>query len=290
MAVYEQSYRRYRGPETPRALRFLTIPRYAFDRLSGSRIWWVLLAASTLATLGAAVLVYLRHNASALAVLGISVEQLDRAIPMDARFFSAFLGVQFVFGFLVVLVAGPSLMSMDLANGALPLYLSRPIRRVEYVVGKFLVLAAALSLLTWVYGLGLFGLQTTLGGAGWAVEHARIAWALFAGSWLWIVVMSAFTLALSAMIRWPLAVRGVLLALFILLPGFAHALAAILDNRWGLLLDPGSVLATVVRSLFGLATREGPPLAGAWLALGAVLAFSALVLFKKLRAYEVVRS
>jgi len=288
MAVYEQIYRRYEGAQTPRALRFLVIPRYAYQRLFGSKLWWVLLAASGLTTLAYAVLIYLRHNARALAVFGVTAEDMARVIPVDGGFFAGFLAIQFVLGFLVVLVAGPTLISMDLANGGLPLYLARPISRPEYLVGKFVVLGAALSLLTWVFAFLLIALQTSLEGAGWAVGNARIVAAVFVGSWLWIVVMSALTLALSALIRWPLAVRGVLLALFILLPGFGQAVYHGMGRSWGLLFDLGTVFETAVRGLFGLPLVDAPPLAAAWAVLVGLAAASVLILARKLRAYEVV--
>ncbi|MGD2115497.1 MAG: hypothetical protein PVG07_10615 [Acidobacteriota bacterium] len=288
MAVYEQTYRRYQGPETPRTLRFLVIPRYAYQRLSGSKVWWVLLAASGLTTLVFAVLIYLRHNTRALAVFGITASDFAEILPVEGGFFATFLGIQFFIGFLVVLLAGPPLISMDLANGALPLYLARPIGRVEYAAGKFVVLGAALSLLTWVFGLGLFGLQATLEGDGWLADHLRLGAALLVGSWVWIVVLSLLTLALSALIRWPLAVRGVLLSLFLLLPGFGQAIYHGMGERWGLLLDPGAVFETMVRGLFGLSITDGPPLAGVWTVLAGVVVVSVAILARRLRAYEVV--
>lgn len=287
MAVYEQSYKRYSGPQTPRSLRFLVIPRYAYERLSGSKIWWVLLAASGLTTLVFAVLIYLRHNTKALAVFGVTANELAKALPISGGFFAVFLAIQFSIGFLVVLLAGPTLISMDLANGALPLYLARPINRLEYVVGKFVVLGAALSVLTWVFGLGLFGLQATLE-SGWLVEHFDLGAALLVGSWVWIVVMSTLTLALSALIRWPLAVRGVLLSMFLVLPGFGQAVYHGMGERWGLLLDPGAVFETMVRSLFGLPITQGPPVGGVWAVLVGVFLLSVAILARRLRAFEVV--
>jgi hypothetical protein len=288
MAVYEQTYRRYQGPETPRLRRFFVIPRYAYQRLSGSKVWWVLVAASGLTTLVYAVLIYLRHNSRALAAFSITPEEFAKFLPVEGGFFATFLGIQFFLGFLVVLLVGPPLISMDLANGALPLYLARPINRFEYAAGKFVVLCGALSLLTWVFGLGLFALQATLEGGGWLAEHLRLGTALFVGSWTWIVVLSLLTLALSALIRWPLAVRGVLLSLFLLLPGFGHAIYQGMGERWGLLLDLGTVFRTMLRGLFGLSVEGGPPLAGVWALLIGIALLSVVILARRLRAYEVV--
>lgn len=286
MAVYEQTYRRYVGPRTSRRLRLLVIPRYAYQRLSGSKILWALLVAAALVTLGTAVLIYLKHNVRALAALNLEVGGL---LPINAEFFAVYLGIQLGIGFLLVLVAGPALVSMDLANAALPLYLARPLARWEYVLGKLAVLAVLLSIPTWGFGLGLWLLQAVLEGGAWAAGNLRIAGALFAGSWIWILVLSLLTLALSALIRWPLAVRGVLLVVFLVLPGFGLALAQVIQSSWGHMLNLGASLSVVQAALFGTEPPVGPPLAGAVIALTAVLAGSIGLLAAKLRAYEVIR-
>lgn len=285
MAVYEQSYHRYDGPLTPLSRRFLVIPRYAYQRLSGSKLLWALLVVSTLAALGSAVLIYLLNNAKLLATLGI---EIGGVLAIDASFFAIVLRIQLVIGFLVVLIAGPPLISMDLANGALPLYLARPLTRKEYVLGKLTVLAAVLSVITWGYGLALWGLQASLAGAAWALENLRIAAGLFVGSWVWILVLSFLTLALSALIRWPLAVRGVLLVLFLVLPAFGFALRQILRTPWGQVIDLGADLKAVVTALLGNVDPDGPPVLGACLVLAAVVALSIGVIAARLRAQEVV--
>jgi ABC-2 type transport system permease protein len=286
VAVYEQTYRRYAGPRTSRRLRFLVIPRYAYQRLAGSKLVWALVVAAALATLGTATLIYLKHNVRALAALNLEVGGL---LPIDARFFDVYLGIELFIGFLLVLIAGPPLISMDLANGALPLYLGRPLGRWEYLLGKLTVLAALLSVVTWVFALGLWLLQAVLEGGAWGASNLRIAGAIFAGSWIWILVLSFLTLALSALIRWPLAVRGVLLIVFLVLPGFGLALAQVIQSSWGHALNLGADLAVVQAALFGTEPPAGPPLAGAALVLAAVLAGSIGLLAAKLRAYEVVK-
>lgn len=285
MAVYEQSYRRYDGPLTSRGLRFLVIPRYAYQRLSSSKILWALFVASTLVTLASAVLIYLRHNAKALLALDIEATDL---LAIDARFFEVVLSIELGIGFVIVLLAGPALISMDLANGALPLYLARPLSRKEYVLGKLTVLAGVLSVVTWGYGWLLWLLQASLAGAGWAFENLRIAGAIFAASWIWILVLSFLTLALSALIRWPLAVRGVMLVLFLVLPAFGVAVAEILGNRWGLVMVLWADVAIVRTWLFGNDVTSGPPLAGAIVVLLLVVLGSVAIIAARLRAQEVV--
>ena len=84
-----------------------------------------------------AILIYLHHNVNALAIMKVNVREL---IPIDAFFFQSFVNVQGGFAFFVALLVGPPLVSRDLRNNALPLYLCRPFSRTEYVMGKMSVL------------------------------------------------------------------------------------------------------------------------------------------------------
>src|SRR5205085_7072532 len=135
----------------------------------------------------AATVIYLHHNLGALTMLRL---QADRLLPIDGDFFAAFLSVQGAFAFLFTAYAGPGLISPDLSNNALPLYLCRPINRTEYIIGKMSVLVIPLSMMTWVPGLLLYSIQSGLQGEAWGWDHMRWAWAIFAGSWVWILMLA----------------------------------------------------------------------------------------------------
>jgi ABC-2 type transport system permease protein len=71
-----------------------------------------------------------------------------------------FLQIELYLSMVVVLVVGPGLISQDLRFNALQLYFSRPLRRLDYFVGKLGVIAWFLSLVVVfpsliAYGLGL---------------------------------------------------------------------------------------------------------------------------------------
>ena len=139
MAVYEQAYKPFAGALTPQWARFLILPRHAYRELFQSKLVTGLFAISFVYPLVAAIIVYLHHNSSALAILGIDVSEV---IPINANFFRVLVSVQSTFAFLLILLVAPPLVATDLANNALPLYLSRPFSRLEYVVGKATVLLA----------------------------------------------------------------------------------------------------------------------------------------------------
>src|SRR5579862_384684 len=178
MAVYKRSYRPYEGAFTPAWSRFLILPRYSYAQLFQSRFLMLFLAACFFYPLGCAGFVYLSHNLTFLQGLNVQAAQF---FAVDERFFLYFCNFQGVMASLLTALVGPSLISPDLSNNALPLYFCRPFSRAEYVAGKFSVLLILLSLITWIPGLIVFAIQASLAGGEWTSAHFRIAGALFLG-------------------------------------------------------------------------------------------------------------
>lgn len=82
--------------------------------------------------------------------------------------FHYFLSCELWFSMVLVLLVGPNLISQDLRYNALPLYFSRPLRRVDYFAGKLGIIVALLAavmivpaLVAYVLGL-LFSLDITI--------------------------------------------------------------------------------------------------------------------------------
>src|SRR5687767_11778857 len=146
MAVYEQTYKRYAGTLTPEWSRFLIIPRHALRGVFSSKLFVAFFAICFIPLLIELVLIYLRHNVGVLTAFNVNVREL---IPVDASFFNTFVNVQNVFAFLLALLIGPPLVSRDLRNNALPLYLCRPFPTTDSVKGKMSSL-----LVLWPLGTG----------------------------------------------------------------------------------------------------------------------------------------
>jgi ABC-2 type transport system permease protein len=290
MAVYERSYGRYTGPATPERTRFLILPRYAYEVVLKSKLFVGFLTLCFAPHLFALLVIYLYHNASALQFLGLTPEKLAQAFPISNNFFFHGLWVQGALCFILVLFVGPALVSPDLRNNGLPLYLSRPFSRTEYVLGKMSVLAILLSAITWVPGMLLLLLQGYLEGPGWLARNWRISLGVLAGSLVWIVYLSLFALAVSAWMKWKPVARITLALLFFVLMGFGGAISGILDTRWGLVVSPWHVIDAVWMSLFGLSPGdELPPIGPSWVALVAGCLVFLWLLSRRIRAYEVVR-
>lgn len=296
MAVYRREYRGYTGETTASRFRFLILPRYSFRDVFASRLMAAFYAVCFVVPVGAALFIYLHHNAAALLALDLSVERL---LPIDSVFFFRFLTTQSVMAFLLTAFVGPGLVSPDLIHNALPLYLSRPFSRKQYVLGKMTVLLVLLSFITWIPGLLLCALQASLEGTSWLVTHWRLPVAIVLGSWIWILILSLLALAISAWVKWRPVAAAMLLGVFFVAAGFGSSVNLILETRWGHLLNLGELLKRVwIGLFFGESGREvlrigSPaseiPLWAAWICLLAVAALCLLLLNRRLRAYEVVR-
>ncbi len=285
MAVYEHSYKPYEGALTPHWARFLVLPRYAYESVFKSKFAVSFFALSYVCPLIYAILIYLHHNVNALAAMGI---QSADVVKINAEFFAIFLGIQTGLSFILTVVVGPVLISRDLTNNALPLYLCRPFSRWEYLAGKAAVLLILQSAITWVPGLLLFIFQAYLEGGGWLADNLWIARALFLGSWAWMTVLTLLVLALSAWVKWRAAASAALFAIFIIPLPLGGAINGTFKTWRGFLFSVAAVLDVIVKDLFRveqdikLIPRES------WVAWLTIVLICLWMLSRKLRAYEVV--
>ncbi len=286
MAVYERIWRRYTGELTPLKWRFLVVSKYALGDTFASRIFTAFYALCFLPSVVGILFIYLSHNVSLLQQLGMPEDLMK---VLTSKFFMVLFSWQAIPAFLVAVLVSPSLIAADLSNNAMPLYLSRPLTRSEYVLGKMTVLALLLSPMTWIMGLLIFGLQAYLEGGRWWIDNYQIGMAYLVGHLTWIVVISFLTLAISAWVRYKPVARGALFAIIFILAGFATAVNGVTRTSWGDLIHIVQAINSVVMSLFGAPTPSGLPVFYNWLTLAGVTALSIWLIHRKLRAHEVVK-
>src|SRR4028119_1884772 len=253
MAVYEHLYGAYEGESHSAWSRFLVIPRYALRETFKSKLFTTIFILCFIYPLVATILVYLHHNVNALALLQINVVEL---LPIDASFFRTFVEVQGAFAFILTVLVAPPLISRDLSNNALPLYLCRPLSRAEYVLGKMAVVVFLLSLITWVPGLLIFFFQASLAGLAWFWANLWMIWAIFSGSMIWIILLSLMALAVSAIVKWRVVASGALLGIFFVPSAFGAIINDLFLTRAGHLISLWATMDSIWRGLFGLFERQ----------------------------------
>ena len=292
MAVYDRKYGPFEGQPTPRRTRFLVLPAYSYKEIFESKAFIVFLAMwGVWALLVLPALIYFPHNLGILETIGVDPESLTGIFDIDAKkAFGWFMSPAMVVAYLTALVVGPALISADLRNNGLPLYLSRPFGRWEYVLGKSAVLLILLSVVTWIPGMFLFLFQSYMGGWDWMKQNYGVGVGIFFTSWIWIILLCVISLAISAYVKWKPVARLSLILVFIVLPRIGDVINLILRTDWGSLADMLRMMGVVATTLFGFPNTSAIPVPVGWLS---ILSFSAVcigLMSKKIRAYEVVKS
>ena len=305
MAVYEQTYKPYTGKLTPEWSRFLIIPRHAFRGVFAYKLFIAFYVICFLPVLIEAIFIYLHHNITALAIMNLNARQL---IPIDGFFFQYFVSIQGGFAFFVALLLGPPLVSRDLRNNALPLYLCRPFTRTEYVMGKMSVLLILLSGITWVPQMLMFFFQSYLAGFEWFKSNLWIASAILIAGVVWVLLLALISQTLSALLKWRIVASGAMLAIVIIPAIFSTIFNFLFMTRWLSLLSLSALMTNITAGLFGTfepiagriqinvdenTLREivlvEPPLWTCWAMLFLICVICLAILHWKVKAYEVVK-
>ncbi len=158
MPIFDQGYQHWSGKLSGHAWRWLAISRHGVRIGAKNRILRLLMIISWLPAL---VLVFflcmwgmLERKSALLAPILPFLSFLHPEMLLDPRHFriqvwticySYFLLIELYLSMLVILLVGPNLISLDLRYNALPLYFSRPLRRIDYFLGKLGVIVTFLG-------------------------------------------------------------------------------------------------------------------------------------------------
>jgi ABC-2 type transport system permease protein len=280
MPIYEQAYRKYEAREGLRSVRFWPITREALRLVLSKRAFIGLLVLAFLPFVFRVGQVYIVTR----------FPEAGRVLPVDGRLFGEFLNQQIGFTILLSIFGGSGLIANDLRTGAILVYLSRPLTRRDYVLGKLGVTLALSLAVTLLPGLLLYAIA--LGLAPEMFLKWSLAWippAVVLHSLVIALSVGLVTLAVSALSRSArvagLAFAGLVVGLEIV----RGVLGAMTDRPEPHVLSLQNDLRVVGNTIFGIVTRGPvvpaayPPIVLALLAVGCLL-----VLRSRVRAVEIV--
>ena len=214
MPIFDQGYQHWDGQLSGRLWRWWTITRYGVRaqlKNRWTRIVTLLALVPALGLVLALVLWGLVEQKSELVMPLVRLIQLPPEladgpkafrVPVWTLCYSFFFQVELYLSMILILLVGPGLISQDLRFNAIPLYLSRPVRRFDYFAGKLGVIGAFLAavmiapaVLAYVLGL-LFSLDFSVIKDTYHLLIGGVAYGL-------VVVLSAglLMLALSSLSR-----------------------------------------------------------------------------------------
>lgn len=263
----------------------MVLPRFAWRRLFHQRLVVLLMVVAMIWPLLCAGFIYIANHADLLK--GLDREFRD-FISVNGWFFLVFMYVQGGFAVFLAALSGPGLIAPDLANNALPLYFSRPLTRSDYALARLLVLFGMLSIITWIPGLLLFGMQVGMAGLGWFGANWTLGAAVVAGFALWCLLVSVVALTCSAWVRWKVVAGALVLAFFSLLSGVAAMIDEVFRATWAHVMDPAWAVNQLWRLMLGVEPVAGPGGLECALSVAVITFVLAILLARKLRPVEVI--
>ena len=277
MPIHDQGYRRYAGRREAHSRTWLVIARAGVMERLRERKFLGLLLVAWLPFLVRSVQLYVAANYAQASFLN--------ATP---TMFRDYLAQQGVFVFFITLYVGSGLIANDRRANALQIYLSKPLSRVDYVVGKLATLLIFLTAVTWVPGILLLVMQILFAG-NLAFLKANLflfpAITVFAAV---TVLTSSFTmLALSSLSKSRRFVAVMYAGLIFFTAAMYQALRGITGTRAWVFISPGDVLDVIGDRIFR-STEPENLLPIALVTVVVLLAASVFVLERRVRGVEVV--
>lgn len=299
-------YRPWRGSFRPPALSFLPIARVALTQLFSRRLFWALYGLGLMTFLlfffGQYLLAWAETQIDAT---DVRVGGLGRANPRELVYmlkdflrlngsgdtFKNFIWYQGYMVMVILALAGAVLVGNDMRFGSLPFYLSKPLTRRHYLLGKALAVAVFINMMTTLPALVLFFQYGLLDSWSYFWTHGHLFFGILGYGAVLSVSLTLILLATASWLRRtvPLIMAWTTLFFFtrLLARGLVEDLQ--LDPRWRLI-DLWNDTYIVGIACLRVAPLPGQP-SWQWAALVlacvsvACLAFLAV----RIKAVEVVR-
>jgi ABC-2 type transport system permease protein len=277
--IHDQGYRRYGGARNAQGRTWWVIARSGLLERLRERKFIGLLIASWLPFLVYAVLTYLSANYG----------QVVSAVRMTPETFGQFFAWQALFVFFITIYVGSGLIANDRRANALQIYLSKPLTRVEYIVGKLATLVVLLVGVTWLPAMLLLLLQTLFAGNTTFVrENLFLLPAITLYAAAHVFVAAFVMLALSSLSKSRRFVAIMYAGLFLFTTPMYQALRGITRSRSWVWISPHDTLEVLRNTVF---RSPVPPAIPAWAAVLVVvilIVVSIVVLERRVRGVEVV--
>ena len=278
MPIYDQSYRPYRGPLTAHTWRWWTITQAGLAHHMSRKLFLLFLIMGFIPAIVLGVLIWISHQVNMQSVTAI-----------DAVFFRNFLQFQGPFLMLVCIWPGATLIARDLKTNAIQLYLSRPLTRADYVLGKFGIVAGIAALLLPAPGLLLYlmeiGLSTDM---NFMTTYIWLPLSILGYSMVVITGAGLLSLAVSAMTRSGRYAGLLFFALLFFSELASDILRLVTGNHAWVVISLMSIGDQVGAMFFGGPTEFGMHPVGAILMYLLVVGLSLLILRRRVQAVEIV--
>jgi ABC-2 type transport system permease protein len=281
MPIHDQGYRRYGGNRARTGTGWMVIARAGIRTLLSRRAFLGLLLVSWFPFFVRAVQFYAAANLT-------SIPQASMLAP-SADTFRQFLEQQQTFVFFVTVYVGAGLIANDRRANALQIYLSKPLTRAEYILGKLVILMTFLALVTWLPAILLLIVQISFAGnVTFFRNNAFLFPAITLFAFIEVVLASATMLALSSLSKSSRYVAILYAAVIFFTQAVYGVLYAVTRSTSFSWLSFSANLAQVGDVIFRQPPKYDTPWPVSLLMIVAIVAVSAVILERRVRGVEVV--
>lgn len=300
-STHTEIYRRFSGTLHPAALRALPIFRSGWRAATKRKLALVLFLPPLIASVIFSFVVYAKFSLESgstpealggggrAPLLGAAASAL---IEVRDLIVQCNIGLNF-FALLIMSWYGAGLIAEDRRLGAHLLYFARPLTRLDYLVGKFLIVASFGLLAALVPGL-VICLVAALASPHWSfvTQQPGVIVHTIAFGCLWSAVTSGAILAISSLAERKTFALVATFGFFLVTQVVAEILAHLeRDSRWRML-SPALNLRRVAVWMFGTRGVFGPRLdwdvSGSWWSLALFVLACWTVLALRVRRMEIV--
>lgn len=276
--IHDQSYRHYGGGRGVPGRSWTVIAWAGIKTMIRKRAFLGLLIFGLAPFLVRAVQMWISSNYPQAAILNPTPET-----------FRQFLEQQDFFVFVITVYVGAGLIANDRRANALQIYLSKPLMRSEYILGKLAVLFTFLALVTFVPAMLLLWLKVMFDGS-FAFLRANLFLipAITVGSLLQVVLASFTMLALSSLSKSARYVGILYVGITFFTSAIYGVLYAITGSSRVSWISIGANLSQVVDVIFRLKPRYATPWEVSLLVIVGLVVLSISVLERRVRGVEVV--
>src|SRR3954463_5217478 len=278
MPIHDQSYRHYGGGKALPGRSWTVIAWAGIRGFLRKRAFMGLMIFALAPFLVRAVQLWISSNYPQASILAPGPET-----------FRQFLEQQEFFVFVVTVYVGAGLIANDRRANALQIYLSKPLMRSEYILGKLAVLFGFLLLVTLVPALLLLLLKVVFDGSFLFLKNNLfVVPAIVVGALLQVILASFTMLALSSLSKSARYVGILYVGITFFTGAIYHALYGITgSSRVSWISIPANV-EQVVDVVFRMKPRYDTPWQVSLLTIIALVVISISVLERRVRGVEVV--
>jgi ABC-type transport system involved in multi-copper enzyme maturation permease subunit len=279
MPIHDQSYRRYAGQRAPLGRSWTVIAKAGVMNMLRKRMFIGLLLFAWLPFVVYAVLIYFAAN----------YPQTAQWFSPDAKMFRGFFQRQEFFVFVMTIYAGAGLIANDRRANALQIYLSKPLMRAEYIVGKAAVLFAFIMLVTFLPAILLLFLQVMFSGSFQFIRNNLFLFpAITVAAVLQALVASFTMLALSSLSKSARYV-GILYAGVIFFTGAIYGVMYLITGSTSVSwLWVSANLSQVLDVIFRQPPQFDTPWQVSLIVILGLIAVSVSILERRVRGVEIV--